>query len=1004
MAKRIDANAEFPEAALDEVVSWEQSSLLPATYRMQRINPDDLAGRKGLTVYAKMRVDEQVKAVMQFKRDAITARGWTFKYDKASKLSREEQVRRTRVFEHAIENMSGAFEDALNAISTGRDFGFSLTEKVYSEMQVDGKTYVGIGMLLTRDPTSFEFYTDEYGMLIECRQVINGKQQVMDLRKFVHYVHSPEFDRYFGRSDLREAYRAWYAKSRLHDMWLLYMERFGSGFMRVKRMENSTVQPGTQAFNDLQALVRNSRGALGVVLPPGVELDIEYPQATDGFESAIVYQDLAIAKALLVPNLLGISNTGETGAYAQSQTQLEAFFWTLNADATRLEACLNEQLFTDLGDQNFGDGEYPRFCFKPASLEHVKWVIDTWKGLVDSKAVVTTEKDEEYLRSLLEMPEREEGDEAILDPLAVKQMEAETAANNAAAAANSGQQQAAQAANDSRYAAMRDTLSRIEAMLFHLPGQHDQSTHGNNRGGGNERESKVPHEQIVKALEQYTGAQYRHINRYMRGVKGIPGTGQIRKQIEALKAAFNTNEFTEEIKPGSTIYRGMYFDHYFPAQLAEADKFASLKQGDVIGDKAFMSTSINATVARGFANLGMSDDGPDDGTTRVMLYIKSFTSLTAVRGDSFEYERILPPKTAYRVDSVKRIDGINGRTLHINATVVRASTKFSADDEPTDDEIIWLSFDGAEPPDAKVNHSRATERVDFTVIAKKMDDLSVEAANALSNGIAKAVQRSLPDERINELLGEHRDELDGFMLDGNDVGRLKKSLLAVLSEAASFGSREANGELRRTGGEKFARATFAALQDSMAEYLGSRAFRAAGDLSDATRSIIMQELQNALKYGYTTEQAKANIWDRLVSKGFTSRGAVRMVESEPKVTALLDEMWVEDEGEALARIGTIVRTNMFDALNEARYAEFDKARESGFIVAYEYSAVMDDRTTEICRELDGAVYAADNPLWNRYRPLNHYNCRSVLVPIFATDKWSGEESPPPTVEPQEGFG
>jgi hypothetical protein len=31
-----------------------------------------------------MRTDEQVKAVMNFKRDAITARGWTFKYEEYS--------------------------------------------------------------------------------------------------------------------------------------------------------------------------------------------------------------------------------------------------------------------------------------------------------------------------------------------------------------------------------------------------------------------------------------------------------------------------------------------------------------------------------------------------------------------------------------------------------------------------------------------------------------------------------------------------------------------------------------------------------------------------------------------------------------------------------------------------------------------------------------------------------------------------------------------------------
>jgi hypothetical protein len=120
-----------------------------------------------------------------------------------------------------------------------------------------------------------------------------------------------------------------------------------------------------------------------------------------------VFFDLAIAKALLVPNLLGISHTGQTGAYSQSQTQLEAFFWTLNADSERLEACINEQLVKDLGDVNFGDGDYPYFCFKPASREWIKQTIADWKVLVDGKSVIATEADEEHFRKLLDMPKRD---------------------------------------------------------------------------------------------------------------------------------------------------------------------------------------------------------------------------------------------------------------------------------------------------------------------------------------------------------------------------------------------------------------------------------------------------------------------------------------------------------------------------------------------------------------------------------------------------------------------
>jgi len=56
-----------------------------------------------------------------------------------------------------------------------------------------------------------------------------------------------------------------------------------------------------------------------------------------------------------------------------------------------------------------------------------------------------------------------------------------------------------------------------------------------------------------------------------------------------------------------------------------------------------------------------------------------------------------------------------------------------------------------------------------------------------------------------------------------------------------------------------------------------------------------------------------------------------------------------------------------------------------YIEAYQYQAIMDDVTTEFCAEHDGQVIRADDPDLQRISPPNHFNCRSVLVPIFVTD-------------------
>lgn len=50
-----------------------------------------------------------------------------------------------------------------------------------------------------------------------------------------------------------------------------------------------------------------------------------------------------------------------------------------------------------------------------------------------------------------------------------------------------------------------------------------------------------------------------------------------------------------------------------------------------------------------------------------------------------------------------------------------------------------------------------------------------------------------------------------------------------------------------------------------------------------------------------------------------------------------------------------------------------------------YVAVMDANTSTICAPLNGIVRPVDDPLWSRYSPLNHFNCRCVLERLSKYD-------------------
>jgi SPP1 gp7 family putative phage head morphogenesis protein len=452
---------------------WSES-LVYAKSSWPKYNPDDLTALKGARVYRKMMNDEQVKAVVRFKRDAITGRRYYFEYDAKDLLAAnkteqdstaepvggnedaapiignmvkgkmcahfdampmdqptatsvpsapapdpttgdqteedsdelsEEQELRIRVFEQVIEQLEGSFFDALNGIMTAVPFGFSMTEKVQQDIEVDGKTWVGIKRLALKPFDTFMYKPDEYGNIVSCIQRFEGYEQNIDMDRFIHYVQNSDVDAHYGQSELREAYRAWFSKDMAIRFWNIYLERYAGGFLKIEPDAGVRINTGTPEHTALVNLLTNLSVKTGVLLPAGVKAELVYPATTDAYERAIAAHDKSIAKALLVPNLLGITEQGSTGSYSQSQTQLEAFMWTLEAEAGRLEEVLNEKLFKPLGELNFGAGPYPRFRFKPLSEAMKMQIIKTWIELVKASAVTSTDADEDHIRELLDFPE-----------------------------------------------------------------------------------------------------------------------------------------------------------------------------------------------------------------------------------------------------------------------------------------------------------------------------------------------------------------------------------------------------------------------------------------------------------------------------------------------------------------------------------------------------------------------------------------------------------------------
>ena len=752
---------------LSKEIAWAESTLFHSIDQTKG-NPDELISRKGYDIYRKMMLDEQVKAVVKFKRDAITSRDHFFEFLDDVELSDTEKEERISIYEKMLSGIKGTFSDGLNYIMSSMYQGYSFTEIVLGIFEFKKTPYIGIGNLTTKPYETFSFKTDKFGQIQETIQELDSEHQVIDLSKFIYFVQSPEFDRHYGQSDLREAHRSWISKDAIIKLHHQFLQRMAGGFVEARAKEGTVLKAGSRDYEAIKAIVSNLQSSSGVVLPSGFEMTLHSMAATDAFEKAITMHDLQIAKALLVPNLLGVTHQGDTGSYAQASTQLEAFLWTLDADANRLADALNEQLFDPLSTINFSDGIGPKFKFKPVSDEKKMELIKTWNEMIKAGSVEASDTDEAHIRDLIDFPEKGE-----------------------------------------------------------------------------------PIKKSTPAINPTS-------------IPGMPG---------------------DENGEGEDI-----------------DAPAGDKSGEtIIGEES----------------------------------------------------RRLVSKAAF---------------------------------------------------------TRALKRVSFTVIDRKTAELEVTHTDNIEEQFADMLANSvtvISDDKLGTPAGTI-ESISKFDFATRDKSKARRAIDASLRAGWSLGLRHSRDEIGKAQRD-FSKLNMARIDEDAAEFLKANGFRMLGNLTDDMRKIIQNILMNGVKYSWATDDIVRKIYDSLTSSGF-----VKLATNVAATARLEDDVLEALQGAKLNahRIRTAVRTNVFEAVNEARYAAFTDPSLGGFVEALEYSAILDDRTTDICTHLDGRVYPTDSPEWNSIRPPNHFNCRSILVPVTVVDTdVSGKDSAkgerwsrPSRKEPQQGFG
>lgn len=388
----LEADKYFPL----EPQSYFKSSYYSPSYDFP-YNPDPLARSNNYATYDEMLRDDQVKVCLGLKKDMTVNSGWQIECDREDVLESLENNLKNLQDDDGVDY---SFEDAIrDIIGTGYGYGFSVSEAVYKIE--DGK--YALKSLKTRPPHTWEFHLDDKGKLKKLVQNTTHGPQEMNPKNFLHYVYQPEWGNPYGKSDLQSAHEAWKAKKFFTRMYAMYGERFATPTIIARYKPRMDTQEIDRLYDVAQTLQNNTT----ILIPEDATIELleTKKDGSDTYEKAINLFDLRIGRALLVPDLLGVSGAKtDGGSFALGKKHFDLFLSTILKDRASLERKINLRIVKPLVEANFGKDIDATFRFKPWKQEDVLEYLKIWIQAATGTIFKPTQEQVDFFSELVGFP------------------------------------------------------------------------------------------------------------------------------------------------------------------------------------------------------------------------------------------------------------------------------------------------------------------------------------------------------------------------------------------------------------------------------------------------------------------------------------------------------------------------------------------------------------------------------------------------------------------------
>lgn len=165
-------------------------------------------------------------------------------------------------------------------------------------------------------------------------------------------------------------------------------------------------------------------------------------------------------------------------------------------------------------------------------------------------------------------------------------------------------------------------------------------------------------------------------------------------------------------------------------------------------------------------------------------------------------------------------------------------------------------------------------------------------------------------------------------------------------------------------------------------------------LTDEQLAVIRQQYQTV---AFTVTNEATGAVERSIQKTMLDIRAKNLVMDEAldEFALALKRNGITARSSSL--VETMYRTQAGMSYNVGRQRANESPEIDSILWGYQYFTVGDDRVRPSHAAMDGMRAPKDDPLWQRYMPVNGYRCRCTVVEIYDTDRNKTRRPPPDTV-------